>query len=176
MKKSLLIISISLAIASAAAAQMRFGLNPGVGLAMPMGDFGDAFGSGISVIAQFELEPTQSLAVTLQGGWQRWGAERSSLIKVYNVPIMGGIKYYLAPGGTRPYLMGKIGHCIWGEEYTGYSESDMGLAFGGGAEISISPVVALDLAGSYYSVQTEGEASNFFELRSGIKFNFSVAK
>ncbi len=100
--------------------QLSFGLD----VALPMGDFGDAYSLGIGPTVGFELPVGDNLGVTIQAGYDilMVKSDLSDFIKSSSmIPAQAGLKYYFMEQQEGFYGHGQIGihaSSVKSEEYT----------------------------------------------------------
>jgi hypothetical protein len=154
-------------------------------LALPMGDLGDAAGTGFGVTASGEKKLDDKMTVTATVGYIMFGGEEVGPIEfsVSAIPIQAGLKYFFMPksGDMRFYGMGEAGfHYVMasaeGEINLGFgntqsfdesdSEIEFSLAPSVGFEMPLSDLT-LDVAARYQFVS--GDAS-YFGIRAGVIF------
>lgn len=75
-------------------AQGRF--SAGAELALPMGDFGDAFGTGFGATVRYEAPINDNLSWMGTAGYLAFGEKDDSGFKASIIPINAGLKYYFA--------------------------------------------------------------------------------
>ncbi|MBL7952974.1 MAG: hypothetical protein JNM62_14795 [Flavobacteriales bacterium] len=99
-------------------------LSLGVDLALPLGDFGDAYSLGVGPTVGFEVPVGDNLGVTLQAGYDilMVKSELSDFVKSASmIPVQAGLKYYFMEQQEGFYGHGQIGiHAtsVKSEEFT----------------------------------------------------------
>lgn len=163
------------AVSSAAEAQMsstpRFGVKAGV--AMPMGDFGDAAGLGIHAGADFgfALGTSGMWALRLDVDYGRYSGEGA----VDNVTLLGGVANVImniqTESAWKPYLIGGLGFYNWSMEAGGFDDDGSEMAFNVGAGYNFMMGTRSWFTElRFLSIQTEGDATNTLPIVIGLRF------
>jgi hypothetical protein len=111
MKKLLLILVAVFGLGTASFAQMG-PVSLGLELALPLGDFGDAYSIGYGLSAGYEHPVGDKLGITAQVGYVMLAVddELSDFIdRAAMLPVQAGLKYYLTERGNGPYVHGQLG-------------------------------------------------------------------
>lgn len=163
------------AVATAAEAQMesqsRFGINAGV--ALPMGDFGDAVGLGIHAGAHFGMTLSGNLGLRINADYGRYGGDVAGLD---NVTLLGGMVNLVyniqTSSALSPYILGGVGYYNWKMNGTGggsFDDSDLGWNIGAGYNFKAGNA-NLFAEIRYLSIQTDGDALNTLPIVIGLRF------
>ena len=123
--KSLCISGAVLAlVAIGASAQTKMSVGAGFDLMMPVGEFGDHWGTGFGGTGEFDYALSEHSCVTGKIGYMAWSGKNlpSGVTATYSgVPILAGLKYY-------PRFMPKDG-------VRGYGHLELGI-FAGSVSVS----------------------------------------
>lgn len=177
MKKLLMVVLALICFTSISEAQKKsMFIGGGVEIAMPQGDFGDAFTMGYGATATFEMAFSDQLYGIATAGYLMWSADEDAWGSNYDVsfssiPVLGGIKYYFDKKGGF-YVLGQAGlyFSTVTVEYMGYSgdesDSDFAIRAGGGYELSIGKTAMLDISAFYVIISD----ANSIGARVGAKF------
>ncbi len=112
MKKSIITLVFAFFAICSVFAQGRFSVGPE--LALPMGNFGDAFGLGIGGSARYEGTINDNLNWMATAGYISYAEKNSSGVTASMIPIQGGIKYYFTESFNGFYASGDLGFSIVG--------------------------------------------------------------
>ena len=147
------------------------------GLALPVGDFGNAADSGYDFVARFGYETsfgfTPQITVTY-GMWSKTiqGASFSPSV----IEVMPGIRWSFLGGGMRPWGAFNIG---FGTAFPGCPsglscDSKNGLAYdvGGGVDFMITSATGLGLHLMFDHVDTSMTAVQWIDLGAGLTSTF----
>lgn len=185
MKKMVLVLVALVALGSLSFAQNKMTIGGNAGLYFPMGDFGEAYGTGFGILPQFEYGLNENMNIIGSIGYVSWGGESytdpftglSVESSLSNIPIAVGGKYYFGTGDMKPYGMANLSMNMmtFSVEILGISgsvsETYMGLVFGGGFEKTLNEKMSLDIGGAFDMIMSEGESSNDLVIKAGIKYN-----
>lgn len=130
MKKLMTIVLAIVLIAgftSTSKAQISIGAK--VGLALPMGTFGDGFGMGFGGAAIGEYALNENMAVGLSLGFYSFGEKNSSGITYSIIPIVADFKYFFQTKGFMPYVGAGLGMYLGSVHYASASVSGSDLGF-----------------------------------------------
>lgn len=161
-------------VATVAEAQMetpsRFGIKAGV--ALPMGDFGDAAGLGIHAGAHLGFGMTENLGLRFDVDYGYYSGDATGLD---NVTLLGGVANLVldipTESGFQPYVFGGLGMYNWKFEGSGASVDDSDLAFNVGAGYDFTMGSQSWFAElRYLSIQTDGDALNTLPIVIGLRF------
>ncbi len=127
---------------ASSAAGMQFGVSAGASI--PMGDFGDEFGTGFNVMGHLGINPA-SMPVGFRAdvGYSRFGAsDFDANASVINALANAIVKVPMQGSSIAPYLLGGVGIAnvkLSGDD-VGDDISSTGLAFdfGGGLQFNLS--------------------------------------
>ena len=181
MNKKVIVLAMLAALAATPALAEKgdfwFGLNTGV--SSPTGDVGDSQNLGFqgTLVTNYMLTPAFGIGVDL--GYHMWsfddavipdGADASS--NVIQATAQGT---YMFPtsGKMLPYLKGGLGMYRGKAEFSGATDpsnnfestsSDFGYNVGGGLNWTVSPMYQMGVGAAYHSVQTDGDATNFYSV------------
>lgn len=182
MKKLIFMLSLAVfAFAGTTNAQMG-PLSIGAEVALPMGDFGDAFGLGAGVSVTYDHPLSDNFALGAHLGYIALfpSDDVSDLIKSGGmIPIQLSGKYFFDEVGSGAYAQGMVGVTslsittedfeAFGITVEGETDSETNLSFGFGGGFIINEKLDLGLR---YSIITAGdeegaEASNYIGVRIG---------
>ena len=148
-------------------------------MAIPTGDFGDAYSTGFGANATFSYYVNYSFALTGSLGYINWSLDDDYGDGHFRtVPIMAGFRYYFSNEYVRPYISGELGLNMWKATMeTAFGDietdgSDLGAGFGGGLTYTIGPELMLDFGAKYDMIFTEDESTNSLMLLAGVSFWF----
>jgi hypothetical protein len=166
--------------AAPAAAQARFSL--GGGVTLPLGDFGDAAGTGFHGLAAVSFVPTGSpVGIQVDGMYQRLGVDDDPVFgevdadfQVIQGTANAVYTFTTAEESTfHPYLIGGVG--LYNMKLTGDdvpddldSETDFGINAGAGFDFQAG-AVGLFVEGRFHNVFTEDESTNFIPITVGVR-------
>jgi hypothetical protein len=186
MKKKFLSIAIMAVMAigtsSVFAQDARFSV--GAELALPMGDFGDAVGTGFGGSLRYESPIGDNLGFTITAGYLSFsgkdfdfGGTTVTGESTYMIPIQAGLKYYFTDQQDGFYGQAELGvHMYKATEVTidlttgSYSSEDkMKAAFSYAPELGYH-LANVDIGLRYQMVSTEGDASSYLGLRLAYVF------
>ena len=168
-----------LAIFSLFFAQAQKGNNQlGVGLdvGVPLGDFGDAFGTGIGGSAKLLLGVGTSGQVTFTTGYMTFNAKDMPSgmdISANIIPFLLGYRHNL----SGIYIEPQAGYGIYGSKISGMgspydgTDSEGAFTWAIGAGYAMNP--GLDLGVRYQGGTKEGDSNNLIGL--SLRWNFALA-
>lgn len=178
------ILCILLLSSGASFGQGKVSVSVSGGLTSPTGDFGNAFNTSLGIDGVFEYALNPSVSIIGTTGYLYW-SESFGLFgatwkeSISSIPILGGARYYFAPGNISPYANAEAGLHILSFSGDGsfldfsYSDSDsdtrFGFGIGGGVLFAILPSLHLDANLKYNSIRTEGSSLDFFRLFFGVR-------
>jgi hypothetical protein len=181
MKKALVVLLILVCFAGVNQAQKKnMYIGGGLELALPQGDFGDAYTMGYGATATFEMAFSDQLHGIGTVGYIMWSADDDILgssvdVTSGSIPVLAGVKYYFDKKGGF-YVLGQAGFYFTSYEiegtYLGYSyssdgsDSDFALRAGGGYELAIGKTAMLDISAFYVVISD----ANSIGARVGAKF------
>jgi hypothetical protein len=179
--KKLLSVLIILAFAFAmntTFAQGKNYLGIGANLALPMGSFSDAAGTGFGATGSFEMTFTPNITGIATAGYLKFGGQDFGYFSYdySDIPIMVGIKYYFTPGMPF-YAIGQVGLNFFNANasYTGPfgslfeasgSSTEFGLGLGVGYEVPVGTNAAIDLTGMFNIISD----LNYIGVRAAYRF------
>jgi hypothetical protein len=191
MKKILLALSIAVMAFSTNAQQIKLGGN--LGLAVPMGDFGDVAGTGFGFSATGKYMLNEQMAVGANLGYYGFGEKEYSVgygtVKVgYSIiPVTGLFHYYFLTEGLKVYAGGDLGFysckaTVTTPSYSAYgytvaggtastSETKIGFAPTVGVEYPINDMLSFEGNLKYQYIATSGTAITAFGINVGILYN-----
>jgi outer membrane protein W len=159
-------------------AQIKVGA--GLGIALPMGDFGDmakmGFGGGVS--GKYMLN--DNMALGLGVGFYSFSPKNSISgydVKYSIMPIAASFTYYFATEGFKPYAGADLGFYSFKTKvtYSGASASTsvskLGFAPTVGFEYGLSDALALDVNAKYNYITTEGSALTYVGVNVGLVYS-----
>jgi hypothetical protein len=183
--KKILLATVVVLFAISANAQLKIGVNGGLGL--PMGSFGDAnkMGFGGGVVGKYLLN--EKIALGLNIGYYSFAGKDLGLgitgEKLSIMPITALFNFYFASEGFKPYVGADLG--FYSVKYKtptidlggfgtieGSSETltKIGFAPTVGFEASLSEKVGLDVNAKYHYISTEGDATSYIGINVGLIF------
>lgn len=159
----------------------------GGGVTLPLGDFGDAVGTGFHGLAAVSFVPTGfPLGIQIDGMYQRFGTEDDPLLGDLdaNFRILQGTANAVYKFQTseetkvRPYLIGGVG--LYNGKLSGddipdsfeESETDFGINAGAGFDFQAG-AVGLFVEGRFHNVFSDGESTNFIPITLGVRLGGS---
>jgi hypothetical protein len=157
---------VSVSATREASAQTVVGIGIGGGVAMPMGDFGDAFKMGFGGGAGLFVYPGGSrIGLRAEVGYMTFDDELDLDIKAEPLTVMGSILVPLTTGSTAtPYLLGGAGIL---------SDDGSALAFQGGLGVSIGTgSTRFFIEGKYLTSSKDDFTTSFIPLSAGVSFRF----
>lgn len=162
------------AVSTAADAQAASkGLGVYGGIAMPMGDFGDAADLGFLIGGQYSMPLQNALGLRFNADWNRFGLPDDIDGNWSLLGAMANLTYDIGTGtGLKPYLIGGLGFYQYSLDVGGTNiGDDSDLAFNVGAGYNFT-------AGNrnlfaeirYLSIMAEGTSINMLPITIGIRF------
>jgi opacity protein-like surface antigen len=166
-----LVAALALVPALLPAQGMRFGA--GVGLLMPLGDYGTADKMGWVVGADATKWMAGSiLGIRVEGSYSQTSHDGAS----GNFKIIGGMAdlvyaFGLPAAHMRPYALGGLGYYNVKESVSGTSESKVGFGLGAGLAFKMGAgSTRLFVEGKWTTVSTTGASTSFVPIRVGLRF------
>ncbi len=161
--------------------QMRLTLQ--IGVQAPTGDFGNQASTGFGLNGTFEYWQESPLAFTGSIGYNRFGAAGDLPndwdYSLSDIPILLGVRYYLARGDFHPYLGAELGIHILTSSLTRVQDnktisvdetnSKFGLDPLFGFRYHLSQSTDLDFNIKYNIITTEGGNTNYLGVNGGIQ-------
>lgn len=174
------VLMASVGAAPALAQGAKFAV--GGGLTLPLGDFGDAAGTGYHGLAAVSFQPSGSpVGIQVDGMYQRLGADDDPILGDIDVNFQiiqgtaNAVYRFQTSEDTKvhPYIIGGVG--LYNLKQTGDdvigdpgSETDFGINGGAGFDFNAG-AVALFVEGRFHNVFTEGESTNFIPITVGVR-------
>ncbi len=176
-------------------AQSKMAIGVQGGIAIPMGDFGDAVDLGFGGQGNFAYDVSPFLQVTGSIGYTTWSYKTNSYTtsgSFNTVPLLAGIRYTFPAKGFKPYVMAQLGvhfisskitydYILYLAKTNGigindaqttyeYSASSTKFGFGAGAGflLPLGPKLDLDVNATFNSISTEGSATNYIGIMAGV--------
>jgi len=195
--KSLFLVTVMLLLVPAAAfANGGWQVDVRGGMALPMGDYGDAFKSGLLIGMDASHMMTPMLAIGVDGNYIKnsptddsqtaldatFGAGTDAEAKF--VHYGAHVKYMLGTKGSKaiPYMVGggglynaKFGITPPGGPEVSDSETKFGLRGGVGANFMVGTSWGIGVQADFHDVMTSGQSSQFIGLAAGLHFNLTPA-
>ncbi len=201
MKKLCLLLPVLLVFAAPAFAQMEAGMgmmaaSVGVGYAMPIGDFADAYDGGLSVGLNGCYMFTDMYGLELGVEWTKFDANDDLISALEDltgedveaswqmIPVTLDFVATFPAGQMNPYLKGGVGMYfetakveIAGEEDS-ESENDFGFNVGAGIKVPFGEMTMFDIGGTFHYVMTEDDEvegsynAQYFTIKAGIGMKF----
>ncbi len=185
MKRLILVVFAFIFITNLSLARDNMSLSFLGGLAIPTGDFGDLYDTGIALQGIFEYRITPSLGITASGGYLSFSESveypefpGEIFDRTFStIPLLAGVRYYIIPDATSPYLNAEVGlHMVSWErdepfldEPASASGSDIGFSAGGGLLLHLNPDFQIDARAQYNSINTETDPLTYFSGVVGIR-------
>lgn len=158
---------------TAEAQEASKGLGVYGGIALPMGDFGDAAELGFLVGGQYSIPLQNALGVRINADWNRFGLPDDVDGNWSLLGAMVNLTYNIETStALKPYLLGGLGFYQYTLDIDGLGSSDdSGLGFNIGAGYNF-------MAGGrnlfaeirYVSISTDGDALTMLPVTIGIRF------
>lgn len=169
MKKVVYVLFLTLLFFSVSqiSAQNKIMLSAGGNLALPMGDFGDAAGTGFGVSVTGEYGLADNIVGTVTLGYLIWAEESFGGydFSYSAIPILAGAKYYFQ---NNFYGYGQLGFHIFQVDidpstpfFDDDNDAELTLGLGAGYEIN-----QFDFTAMYYIISD----ANYFGIRAAYKF------
>jgi hypothetical protein len=186
--RSAVLGAVLMATAGAAPALAQGGasFSLGGGLTLPLGDFGDAAGTGFHGLAAVSFVPSGfPVGIQVDGMFHRLGVDDDPVFGDVdaNFQIIQGTANAVYTFTTseessfHPYLIGGVG--LYNMKLTGDdvpdgldSETDFGINAGAGFDFQAG-AVGLFIEGRFHNVFTEGESTNFIPITVGVRLGGS---
>lgn len=175
MKKLTKILAICALVLISVTANAQMKLGVGGGLALPMGDYGDALkmGFGVNVGGKYMLNDNMALGIDL--GYHMFTAKDEadgSDVKFSVIPIAPSFTYYFATEGFKPYAGANVGFYMtkWKVGDASETASKIGFAPVLGFEYALGEKMGLDVNAKYNYIATEGTACTYLGINVGLVF------
>ena len=184
MKKVFVFVAFAIAIGAFSEVKAQdFRGSIGLELALPLGDFGDAYSLGYGLSAGGELPFGDNLAATVTVGYVLLAvdSELSDLVKsAAMIPAQLGVKYYFSEQQSGPYAHGQIGihsRSVTTEDFDflgvtieGETTSDSNLSWAIGAGFFVNENIDLGLRFNSISGKDDADASSYIGVRAAFNF------
>ena len=175
----LLMAGISYRASAQEKGDMKLGINAGV--ALPMGDFGEAWKMGIGGSADFKYFTSEKMAFGANLGYFMFSVKEDSGEKSSDsdpsfsfMPVLATLDYYMGSF----YVGVGAGLYLWNSKVhvPGYGDmssngSELGIAPSAGILLPISDKIQFNVNGKYNMVFTEGSSTTFISATGGILIN-----
>ena len=155
------------------ASTRSFNIGIAGGVTMPLGDFGDFYGTGFNVMGSLGFRPqTLPVGISFDVAYHSLSGEDDGLFEAEDIRIISGTGNVVIPfatsGGIRPYVIGGVGiYNFDADDIDG--TTDFGLNAGGGLEFALSGFNTF-LEARFHSVFTEEDNTNLLPIVFGIRF------
>lgn len=163
MKQALILVCIS---TSAFAEPKTIGIDGGV--AVPTGDWGDAVGFGIGVLARFEMPISGKLTFVARAGYIHHLEKDDVMITVSEIPLLGGVRYGFTPTIYGAAEAGFVNYRSSVEGGGDDSETNLGMSLGAGYRAG-----KLDVRGALYFPDA-GEADDAMAVMMTVGYDVST--
>ncbi len=185
MKKALFTVLVLLLAVSLTQAQDKgdMGVSVQGGIALPMGDFGDAYDLGFGGTGTFQYYLNKNLAITGTAGYLTWSNSQDMADATFStIPLLAGVRYFVGKGNFKPYVNGKVGlyfsssdvtvdlGFFGGEQSVSSSTTDLGVGVGAGFLMPLGKNLNLDVSASYDIIMTSGSSTSFISVLGGVSF------
>jgi hypothetical protein len=175
---AILIAFVSLASMNASA-QGQMSVGAGLDLMLPVGAFGDSWGTGFGATGEFDYSLSPHSSITGKTGYISWSGKSGVTGSCSGVPVLVGLKYYsrLSSSESRMRFYGHLelgltfvswsvsGHIISVSE----SQTSFTLSPSVGVEIPAGPNGAVDVSVRYYDMTKSGGGRGSIGFRAGYK-------
>jgi hypothetical protein len=176
----LVIATMALVVLSStcASAQGQMSVGAGLELMLPVGAFGDAWGTGFGATGEFDYSLSPHSNITGKLGYISWSGKSGVTGSCSGVPLLVGLKYYSRI--TAPESPVHIyGHLELGLTFVSWTagnlikisetQTSFTLAPSVGAEITAGPKGAVDVSVRYYDMTKSGGGRGSIGFRAGYK-------
>lgn len=154
-----------------------------LGLALPMGEWSDFWGTSFGALGSFEYKVTEDISALASIGFIQWSQVNETYedFTYYSIPIqVAGHYYFSATKEFRPYGGLELGVHMMKLEVNDHSYRDVLYE---DSYFAVSPLVGalipfgqddffLNAALKYTTILTEGNSSGYFALWAGITYPF----
>lgn len=178
MKKLFTIIILLLFVSSYSSAQSKMALGGNVGIALPMGDFGDAFKTGFGANAVFLYNFNENIDLTGSLGYFTWTSKASDDLTFSSIPILVGARYNLSQmSSLLPYGVVELGfHSVTAKAKVfgttvSASETDFGFGLGAGFYYPINEKAKIDVNAKYNVISADGGSDGYLSICAGVLFS-----
>jgi hypothetical protein len=184
MKKVWFTILVLFLVAGLTQAQNKgsMGVSVQAGIALPTGDFGDAYDMGFGGRGLFMYYLNKNMAVTGTAGYFTWSGKDEWDATFSTIPVLAGSKYFMGKGDFKPYVSGQLGMYFssfevevdlgpfGGTQTVDDSGYDFGIALGGGFLLPVGKTMNLDVSAEYDIIFTEGSSTSNLVFLAGLAF------
>lgn len=178
MKKVLVVFVALLCLVGMTNAQGKLSLSVQGALSLPMGDFGDACKTGFGGLGTLTYKLNNNIDIVATSGYLTYTTKISSDLRVSEIPVLGGIRYYMTVKGFRPYLTALAGifsskaDAKIGTVSVSATSTDFGFTGGAGFLYALSSKLDLDVTATYNSISSSGSSTSFINVLAGVHFAF----
>ena len=150
-----------------------FTIGIAAGATLPMGDFGDVYGTGFNVMGTLGFQPAAlPVGVQFDVAYHSLGID-TDIADADDLSIISGTANAVLSvsntGGVRPYLIGGVGLYRLDPGNGLDAMTEFGLNGGGGLEFGLAGFSTF-VEARYHSVFTEDENTNLIPVVFGIRF------
>jgi hypothetical protein len=173
------LVLLALLAPLSASAQHQMSVGAGIDLLLPVGTFGDGWGTGIGGTAEFDYTLKPHLALTGKAGYISWSGKSGVSSACSGVPVLVGVKYYsklLAQDSpVRLYGHFELGLTFVSWSVTGHlisvseTQTSFTLVPSVGVEIPAGANGAVDVSARYYDMTKAGGSRGSIGFRAGYK-------
>ena len=164
-----------------ASAQGQMSVGAGLELMLPVGAFGDNWGTGFGATGEFDYSLSPHSSITGKAGYISWSGKSGVTGSCSGVPLLVGLKYYsrLSSPESKMRIYGHLelgltfvswsvsGHIISVSE----SQTSFTLSPSVGIEIPAGPNGAVDVSVRYYDMTKTGGGRGSIGFRGGYKLS-----
>jgi len=164
-----------------ASAQGQMSVGAGLELMLPVGAFGDSWGTGFGATGEFDYSLSPHSSLTAKTGYISWSGKSGVTGSCSGVPLLVGLKYYSHLSGpeSKMHFYGhlELGLTIVSWSVTGHiisvseSQTSFTLSPSVGVEIPVSPNGAVDVSVRYYDMTKAGGGRGSIGVRAGYKLS-----
>jgi opacity protein-like surface antigen len=161
----LLLVSL-MALPALVYGQGKISFGAGGELALPMGDFKDAYNTGFGGTGSIFYHYMPQMDLLLNAGYITFGSDIDD-VSFSVIPIQAGAKYFIVPEGGL-YAGALLGVHMAKAKFGDDSESKTKFSFAPmlGYQYPLGPSMKLDISGRYQVVSD----ANYFGVRLGLNF------
>lgn len=174
-----ILISVAILHPMNAAGQDKMSVGAGLELLLPVGAFGDNWGTGFGATGEFDYALSPHSSITGKTGYISWSGKSGVTSACSGIPLLVGLKYYsrITPPESPVHIYGHLelgltfvswsvaGHNISVSE----SQTSFTLSPSLGAEIAAGPKGAADVSVRYYDMTKAGGGRGSIGFRAGYK-------
>lgn len=148
------VVTLVLGLAAGASAQSQMAVGAGLDLMLPVGSFGDKWGTGFGGTAELDYILSQHTSLTGKIGYITWSAKDvpSGVSASYGgVPFLVGVKYYphlfvaQSGSGIRAYGHLELGMMFGSVSVSGTSHGYSGSISGSETNFTIAPSIGVEI-------------------------------